>query len=428
MNAGDSLARGSARVAGLLAVAALGLSACGGDDGGSGGAGGGAAGGDGGGGGSEVLIGAAWPQSGSFAFQGKASLAGAQAAVEEINEAGGIKALDGARLRLDSVDVGDAPEDATSAVNRFLTQNEGVAAVVGSWLSSLSLASSEVTERQGVPFITEAFADDATAREGFSHVFAYVPPSTEIDDLMLEATLPGITEANAEPKRVALVGDNTAAATPLQEALAEQFNQRGMEVVERQQWTPPLKNATPVAQAIANADPDVVFLIAYVFNDVSSVVRELRGRGYDGPIIQNGGQALLPEWREFAERVEGMATFVATNPLNKSEQIAETLATAVGEPYVQQDHLDGYFAIQLIAAGLEEAGDADPEALNTALHELQLSEGAAVDVMPRDVVQFGENGRIDPPSGVLAQWQEVDGELVPCTIWPTDYAVCEPQW
>jgi branched-chain amino acid transport system substrate-binding protein len=423
MNAAKLLPRRRLCLAGVMAVAVLGMSACGDDDGGDG-----AAGGNGGNGGEQVLIGAAWPQSGSFSFQGKASLAGAEAAVKDINEAGGIKALDGAQLKLDSVDVGDAPEEATSAVNRFLTRNDGVVAVVGSWLSTLSLAASEVTERAGVPYVTEAFADDATAREGFSHVFAYVPPSTAIDDLMLEATLPGIAEAGGEPQSVALVGDNTAAATPLQEALAQQFQGRGIDVVERQQWTPPLKNATPVAQAIANADPDVVFLIGYVFNDVSSVVRELRGRGYDGPIIQNGGQALLPEWREFGERVEGMATFVATNPLNKSEELATELATEVGQPYVQQDHLDGYFAIQLIAAGLEQAGEADPEALNSALHELRLSEGPAVDVMPRDVVEFAPNGRIDPPSGVLAQWQEADGELVPCTIWPTDYAVCEPKW
>ncbi len=285
-----------------------------------------------------------------------------------------------------------------------------------------------MTERAGIPFLTEAFADDATAREGFSHVFAYVPPATAIDDLMLEATLPDIAEAGDEVRSVALVGDNTAAATPLQDALADQFQERGIEVVERQQWTPPLKNATPVAQSIANADPDAVFLIAYVFNDVSSVVRELRARGYDGPVIQNGGQALVPEWREFGPRVEGMSTFVATNPLNKSEDLSQRLAETVGEPYVQQDHLDGYVAVQLIAAGLEEAGDSDPEALNEALHDLRLTEGPAVDVLPQDTVEFDESGRIDPPSGVLAQWQQVDGELVPCTIWPTDVAVCKPQW
>jgi branched-chain amino acid transport system substrate-binding protein len=411
-------------MAATLALFALAVGACG-DDGGGSDSGGSAA---SGGGGEEVLIGAAWPQSGSFAFQGKASLAGAQAAVEDINAAGGVKSLDGAKLRIDSVDVGDAPEDATSAVNRFLTQNEGVAAIVGSWLSSLSLASSEVTERAGVPFVTEAFADDVTGREGFTHTYAYVPPATALDDLMLDATLPGITEAQGEPKRVALVGDNTAAATPLQEALAQQFADRGIEVVEREQWTPPLKSATPIAQSIANAKPDAVYLIAYVFNDVSSVVRELRGRGYDGPIVQNGGQALLPEWREFGKGVEGMTAFVATNPLNKSEELAADLAKKVGQPYVQQDHLDGYVAVQLIAAALEEAGDSDPQAVSDAMQGLQLTEGAAVDVLPRDEVRFAENGRIDPAAGVLAQWQEVDGELVPCTIWPEDYAVCKPKW
>jgi branched-chain amino acid transport system substrate-binding protein len=127
MNVGKLHSSQRSFIAAVAAILVVGLAGCGDDDGGASGSASGSA--------EEVLIGAAWPQSGAFSFQGKASLAGAQAAVGDINAAGGIESLNGAKLKLDSVDVGDTPEKATSAVNRFLTQNDDVAAVVGSWLS-----------------------------------------------------------------------------------------------------------------------------------------------------------------------------------------------------------------------------------------------------------------------------------------------------
>ncbi len=83
----------------------------------------------------EVVIGAIWPQSGLFEFNGLATLAGAEAAVEDINNAGGIASLGGATLRMVDVDAGSDPEAASSAAERLL-RDEPVA-VAGAWLSSL---------------------------------------------------------------------------------------------------------------------------------------------------------------------------------------------------------------------------------------------------------------------------------------------------
>ena len=373
----------------------------------------------------EVVIGALWPQSGPFEFNGKATLAGAEAAVADINAAGGIASLGGAQLRLVDADAGGSPEEATSAAERLL--REEPVAIAGSWLSSLSLAVSEVTERAGVPYVSESFADDMTER-GFQYVFDYAPPSSRVKDLLLESVTGSLSDAGIELNRVALLGDNTAAATPLQDALAAQFQTDGVEVVVKEQWAPPLQDASGIAQSVTSADVDAVFLIAFSFNDVSSLAAQMKARGVTAPIIQNGGQALLPQWQDVGEDALGMSSFVISHPLKQSEELSAEVAEAVGQPFIWQDQVDGYFAIQLIAAALEEAGEASPDAVRDALASIELTEGPAVDVMPTDVIKFDEKGRIDPPFGVLVQWQDVDGEIVPCTVYPADYAVCEPDW
>lgn len=374
-----------------------------------------------------VVIGAAWPLSGPFAFNGNAVLDGAQAAVDDINEAGGIEALGGAHLELRVVDAGSSAAESVASADR-LVNDEDVVAVMGSWLSSLSLAASEVTERGRVPYISESFADHMTDRPYFTHVFDYAPPSSQIADLLLDSVQPSLAEAGIEMDRVALIGDNTAAATPLIDGLEVALQERGIEVAIREQWTPPLQDPSGLVQKVSSGKVDAVLLIAFSFNDVSSIVRQLQARGIDVPVIQNGGQGIVPQWRELGDEAQGLSSFVYTNPLPGSEELTDQMAEATGVPYVWQDQIGGYFAVSVVAAGLEDAGVADREALNTALRNLDLREGAAVDLMPTDRIAFDDGGRITPAFGVLAQWQRVDGELIPCTIYPVEQAVCEPDW
>ena len=51
-----------------------------------------------------------------------------------------------------------------------------------------------------------------------------------------------------------------------------------------------------------------------------------------------------------------------------------------------------------------------------------------MDLMPTSAISFSATGRVDQHFGVLAQWQEVDGNLIPCTVYPLEFAVCEPVW
>ena len=376
----------------------------------------------------EVVIGTVWPMSGTFSFVGSAEIAGASKAVDDINAAGGIESLCGATLRLAIYDAGGSAEDAATAVERLLDDEPEVSAIAGSWLSSFSLAATEVSERAGIPFVTESFADSVTDREGFSHVFGYSPPASAIKGLILDAIQPGLDQAGITMETVAVVGSTSAAAVPLQEALLAEFNQRGIEVAVTDTWAPGgLDDPSGVATKIANADVDVVFNIAFAFSDVSGLQNELIARGVTAPVVQNGGQGLLPAWADLGPEVAGLSTFVYANPLAGTDAFDE-LAAAIDQPYARQDHIGGYFVVHLIAAALEQSGDPSPAAVTRAFNTVKLTEGVAVDLMPTSAISFSSTGRVDQHFGVLAQWQEVDGRLIPCTVYPVEFAVCQPVW
>ena len=376
----------------------------------------------------EVVIGTVWPMSGTFSFVGSAEIAGATKAVEDINAAGGIESLCGATLRLAVYDAGGSAEEAATAVERLLDDEPDVSAIAGSWLSSFSLAATEVSERARIPFVTESFADSVTDREGFSHVFAYSPPASAIKGLILDAIQPGLNQAGITMETVAVVGSTSAAAVPLQQALLAEFSERGIDVAVTDTWAPGgLDDPSGVATKIANADVDVIFNIAFAFSDVSGLQNELIARGVTAPVIQNGGQGLLPAWADLGPEVAGLSTFVYANPLAGSDAFDE-LAAAIDQPYARQDHIGGYFVVHLIAAALEQSGDPSPAAVTKAFNTVKLTEGVAVDLMPTSAISFSATGRVDQHFGVLAQWQEVDGSLIPCTVYPVEFAICPPVW
>jgi branched-chain amino acid transport system substrate-binding protein len=116
----------------------------------------------------EVKVGVIAPISGPWARQGDLMLKGAQLAVDDINAQGGIKSLGGAKLKLMSFDTGDSVEKAKNAAQRMVSEEPDLIGATGSFLSSFTLAVTEVTERAELPFLTFSYSDLLTSR-GFKN-------------------------------------------------------------------------------------------------------------------------------------------------------------------------------------------------------------------------------------------------------------------
>ena len=100
-----------------------------------------------------VNIGVIQPLSGANAQFGVNCRDGIELVADEINAAGGIKALGGAKINLVVSDATSNPTTAPAVAQRLIAQND-LTAVIGAFASSLTLAISEVTARADIPFLT----------------------------------------------------------------------------------------------------------------------------------------------------------------------------------------------------------------------------------------------------------------------------------
>src|SRR5262249_53647869 len=110
------------------------------------------------------------PMSGPWARQGQLLRMGADLAVDDINARGGIKSLGGAKLNIIYAAHGDSPEKAKTASQRLVADNPDLVGETGSWLSSFTLAVTEVTERAQIPWLTLSYSAAITNR-GFKFFF-----------------------------------------------------------------------------------------------------------------------------------------------------------------------------------------------------------------------------------------------------------------
>jgi branched-chain amino acid transport system substrate-binding protein len=400
-----------------IAALALAVAACGGSSTGGGGGGGEGA--------QQPRVALVVPLSGLYARQGELVRMGAEMAVDEINQQGGIRALDGQELVLDVHDAGETVQTAVTAANRALTQSGKPSAGIGSWLSSFTLGVTEVAERQRVPWVTLSFADDITAR-GFNYVYQTSAVSSVQADTGLRQLLE-IAEREGNPiRRIALVGDNTAASVaffePVRESLADKYD---LDIVVDRTWSPPIGDATSISRQLRERRPDAIVYGATNFTDSAQILRSNRQFGVDVPIVGSGAWLTTPEYVEGvgARNVEGILAIVGANPLQGQEDLVRRFTERTGEPFMIQDSLAGYYHVWLMKEAIERAGSADPEQVNQALKSINLTSGPAAETMPGGTVSFDERGRRKEAIPVIAQWQDA----VPRTVFPDEVATAEPE-
>ena len=162
------------------------------------------------------------PLSGPWARKGELHVKGAELAVDDINAAGGIKALGGAKLKLVVADAGDSTEKAKNAAQRIVAHEPDLVGGTGAFVSSFTLAVTEVTERAELPLLTLSYSDQITAR-GFKYVFQTSPTASK----QAEDALPAVLRARRRrparraPKTVGIIMDNTASPVSFTKPMRE---------------------------------------------------------------------------------------------------------------------------------------------------------------------------------------------------------------
>jgi branched-chain amino acid transport system substrate-binding protein len=374
----------------------------------------------------EVEVGLLVPLSGLYARFGASTRMGAEMAVEFINAEGGIKSLGGAKLKLIVLDCGDTAEKAKSAAQRMVSEYPNMVAVSGSYLSTLTLATSEVTERAHLPLLTLSYSDLITAR-GFKYIFQTSATAGSQSDQALPILLKIARAAGADPKSVAIITDNTAASVasvkPMRDHLLKDV---GLNLVVDETFTPPLSDATPLVQKVRAARPDLLFFLPTVISDAKLVLEKMNEFGMGKgkvPTIAFGIAMFEPDMLTTMspDLLEGMIGSIGSWGSKGHEQMVAEPKKKYHEPWMDQNVLSTYADFTLMKDALEKTGKADREAVATALHTM---DGGPSKYYPGGQLKFEENGRRVGAGLAIIQWQSG----VPLTIYPDDLATAKPLW
>jgi len=374
---------------------------------------------------STVDVGLLGPFSGPWAEHGKLMRIGADMAVEEINRQGGIKALGGAKINLVVADTGPSVETATNAAQRLLSGRK-LSAFLCCFLSSFTLAASEIGERLQVPMLTFSYSDVLIER-GYKYTFRdssgadfQVRAAAEL--LKREAAKLGKTIHSA-----ALVGDNTAASVAYFKSLGEVLPKSDVKIVLNRVWTPPLADAIPVALATRDANPDLVFLGATTFDDSVGIMRAFNATGVKKLALGNGAQFVTPEFLDALgpQQAEGVMTTQGTAITKDpyAQDFLKRFRERTGIRWTGHDTTSVYSELWILKDALEKVGSADATKVRDAIASIHITTPPPTAFNGVDI-KYDANGQNPGAPTFIVQWQNG----LPVLVAPGEFAVAPLKW
>jgi branched-chain amino acid transport system substrate-binding protein len=392
-----------ALIALLAFSAAMAAAACGGDDGGGGG-----------GDVSEIKIGTLYPVSGDLAKLGDQCLSGVKLAVEEINAAGGIKSMGGAKLTLVEADSQGKPDVAISEVER-LCQQDQVSAILGTYQSSVALPATQAAERQQTTMlITTAVADDVTDK-GYKYIFRICPKASWYAKDQINFCLAMPELGGPTIKTVALLHEDTDFGQSTSKGQIQYAEEAGLEVVANIAYPASSADLTTQVSKIKAANPDIVLTTTYL-NDSILIAQARETLGMSQIFFDAAGGTVDPQFiKTLGDAAENWLTEIEFAP--DSSTTSEELNAAYKAEYgvdMTGNGMDGYQGVYVVAKALEDAGSADRAKLRDAMASVKMVAGTDRVVIPTEEITFTEDGQIaDAPLYVVQIQKGVFETLYP---------------
>jgi branched-chain amino acid transport system substrate-binding protein len=374
----------------------------------------------------EVEIAIIDAMTGPYSANGSRVVKGAEMAAEEINAAGGIKSLGGAKIKLVIADAGARPDEASNAAQRVIASNPNIVGGAGAYISSQQLAITEITERAGIPWLVQGSADQLTGR-GFKYVFGTNMPSGQATAAVVPLLEQWATlSSGAALKDVAILAVNTPGTIAVADGVETALKAKGVNVVAKEVFAIQLADGTVVAQRVRRARPSFIFFSTAIAPDTKTILTSLSQVGItpkNMPFFIYGGGAFDPEMLNLMskEGLEGAAVFTNVWPTKKSGDLEARWKARTNLPWMTFDPAFGYGHVYVLKEALERAGSTDRSKIADALHSMKIDSGPAVAAL-NGPVSFDANGaRVNPPA-LLLQWQNG----VPVVVYPTDVAIAAP--
>jgi branched-chain amino acid transport system substrate-binding protein len=290
------------------------------------------------------------PFTGSDAAFGAQLKEGAQQAIADINEAGGIL---GKKLSSTTGDdVGD-PKQGVSVANNFVTA--GVKFVIGHFNSGVSMPASEIYQENNILEITPASTNPKITERGLWNVFR----TCGRDDQQGKVAGEFIAK-HFQGKKVAVVHDKTTYGQGLADETKKTMNSLGIREVLYEGINKGDKDFSALVSKLKASGADLVYW-GGLHTEGGFIVRQMRDQGVNAVLM--GGDGITSD--EFATvggpGVEGTLMTYGPDPRKRPEAkaIVDKFRAKKFEP--ESYTLYSYAAVQIIKQAAEAANSLDPK-------------------------------------------------------------------
>jgi len=373
-----------------------------------------------------VKIGVILPMSGGTASIGAHAKAALEVATDIINNAhpelgnfplaknAGLAGLGGAKVEVIIADNQGNPATGQNQALRLITEDK-VAAVFGSYQSGVTLTTSAIAEKYGIPFLnSESVAANLTER-GFKWFFRTTPIATDFAKAYVDF-LVDLKAQGAKTDSVALVHDNTEYGTSVANTIAGAFKDKGQPIALDIAYP---VNATDVqGQVLQLKDkkPDVVIMISYT-SDAILFAKTMQSLDYKPPVLlaDDAGYSdpsFIKAVGKISQGVFNRSSWAVGPSGSTTAIIADMYKKKSGEEMDDTvgRQMQGFF---VLAEAIDRAGSTEPAKIQAALK--------ATDLKPEQLmmgykgVKFDDKGQNILASGLIIQLQ--DGENY-TAVWP----------
>jgi len=357
--------------------------------------------------GAPVRVGVLHPVSGALSYSGQQGRIGAQLAIEEINAAGGIKSLDGARIEPMLGDAQSTPEGGNAEVEKM--NAAGVAAIVGGYASGICLAASQTAARYDLPYVVDVGVVDSIVTRGLKNTFRFGPGFGVIAKTALDNLVVINDQAGKPAKTVMIVHEDSAFGAGLAKLLNAQLPERGFQVLDTIPHPTPTRDFNNVALKIKANNPDLVIPANY-YNEYVLLARTMQQQRIRPKGIYSvlGGAAssykFVKEFPDAAQYIMDCNHWF--DPKNPKALALKQKVEAKNEFYTYEVYMN-YSCVLLLADALERAASADRAKIIAALENSTF----AGHVMPYGPTKF-VNGQNQGAAPVNTQVLDKDIQVI----------------
>jgi len=339
--------------------------------------------------GAAVKIGVLHPVTGALSYSGQQGRLGATMAIDDINAAGGIKALAGAKIDPMLGDAQSTPDGGNAEVEKM--NAAGVCAVVGGYASAICLSASQTAARYDLPYVVDVGVVDSIVTRGLKNTFRFGPGFGVIAKTALDNLVTINDQAGKPATTVMIVHEDSAFGAGLAKLLNAQLPDRGFQILETIPHPTPTREFDNVVLKIKAQNPDLVIPANY-YNEYVLLARTMQQQRVRPKGIYSvlGGAAssykFVKEFPEAAQYIMDCNHWF--DPKNPKALALKKRVEDKGQFYTYEVYMN-YSCILLLADALERAGSADRPRITDALS----SSAFSGHVMPYGPTKFvdGQN-------------------------------------